>query len=381
MRFVNLYIVLSTAFLLLQACQPSQEIPANTEVPYATKTMAVPVSTATPVFELSQVPFKAGFGYRAPWLELYFTDPTSQFSAEKTGGVDGPVSAAIVSAKESVDVALNSLGVNTMTEALIRVHQRGVKVRVVMETDNLVERANPQLLIDAGIPVIEDKRAGTMHNSFVVIDNNQVWTGSVNYTSSGIFRENNNLVRIFSNEIAEDFTKEFNEMFVADQFGDNVVPDTPYPKVKLQEADVEVLFSPDDVVVSRLSQLLNEAQTSIYIMAYSFDSKPLGEIIREKAAGGVQVAGVFDALQTSPDGTTQFDLFNQAGYDFRLSNVADIVGHKVMIIDGKTVVLGSYDFTSKSENENDENVLIIHNEKIAQKFMEEFQRLQARAQP
>jgi phosphatidylserine/phosphatidylglycerophosphate/cardiolipin synthase-like enzyme len=51
-----------------------------------------------------------------------------------------------------------------------------------------------------------------------------------------------------------------------------------------------------------------------------------------------------------------------------------------MIIDGRIVVMGSYDFTNRAENENDENVLIIYDEKIAQKFMEEFQRIQSRAQ-
>jgi phosphatidylserine/phosphatidylglycerophosphate/cardiolipin synthase-like enzyme len=56
------------------------------------------------------------------------------------------------------------------------------------------------------------------------------------------------------------------------------------------------------------------------------------------------------------------------------------MNHKIMIIDGKIVIVGSYDFTNRAENENDENVLIIYNEEIAQKFMEEFQRVQSRAQ-
>jgi phosphatidylserine/phosphatidylglycerophosphate/cardiolipin synthase-like enzyme len=52
-----------------------------------------------------------------------------------------------------------------------------------------------------------------------------------------------------------------------------------------------------------------------------------------------------------------------------------------MIIDGQIVVVGSYDFTNRAENDNDENVLIIHSEAVAQKFLEEFQRVQSRAKP
>ena len=59
----------------------------------------------------------------------------------------------------------------------------------------------------------------------------------------------------------------------------------------------------------------------------------------------------------------------------------ELLNHKIMIIDGQIVVVGSYDFTYRAEIDNDENVLIIHSEEIAQKFLEEFQRVQSRAQP
>jgi phosphatidylserine/phosphatidylglycerophosphate/cardiolipin synthase-like enzyme len=59
----------------------------------------------------------------------------------------------------------------------------------------------------------------------------------------------------------------------------------------------------------------------------------------------------------------------------------ELLNHKIMIIDGQIVVVGSYDFTNRAEIDNDENVLINHSEAIAQKFLEEFQRVQSRAQP
>ena len=59
----------------------------------------------------------------------------------------------------------------------------------------------------------------------------------------------------------------------------------------------------------------------------------------------------------------------------------ELLNHKIMIIDGQIVVVGSSDFTNRAEIDNDENVLIIHSEAIAQKFLEEFQRVRSRAQP
>ena len=84
--------------------------------------------------------------------------------------------------------------------------------------------------------------------------------------------------------------------------------------------------------------------------------------------------------QANPNQVEELNLFRQAGLDIRLDGNAEIMNHKIMIIDGRIVVMGSYDFTNRAETENDENVLIIYDEKIAQKFMEEFQRVQSRAE-
>jgi phosphatidylserine/phosphatidylglycerophosphate/cardiolipin synthase-like enzyme len=200
-----------------------------------------------------------------------------------------------------------------------------------------------------------------------------------------VFREYNAVVRVSSPEIAADYTKEFDEMFVNNQFGRLVVPETPYPSVTIQGTQVEVLFSPDDFVVDRLSALLGGAQQSIYFLAYSFGSNDLGNIIREKAAQGVVVGGVLESDQVNseaanPNQVEELNLFRKAGLDIRLDGNTEVMNHKIMIIDARIVVMGSYDFTNRAENENDENVLIIYDEKIAQKFMEEFQRVQSRAQ-
>ena len=152
----------------------------------------------------------------------------------------------------------------------------------------------------------------------------------------------------------------------------------------IQGTQVDVLFSPDDLVVDRLSGLLGGAQQSVYFLAYSFGSKDLGNIIREKAAQGIEVAGVLEADQVdpnlaNPNQLEELTLFREAGLDIRLDGGPEVMNHKIIIIDGRIVVMGSYDLTQRAENENDENVLIIYDERVAQKFMEEFQRVQSRA--
>ena len=379
---------------ILQACGNQGAVPTNSPSvtePVPSVVTDLPVTELTPTAApggefFSSIPFRSGLGFRAPWFELYFIDPTSPFAQREVGSVDDILSASIIAARQSVDVALKALSVESITKALITVTRRGIPVRVITETDSLAGRSNFQALRDAGIPVIDDQQPGLMNNKFIVIDHSQVWTGSVDYNVSGVFREYNAVVRVNSQEIAADYTKEFDEMFVNNQFGRLVVPETPYPSVIIQGTQVDVLFSPDDFVVARLSQLLGGAQQSIYFLAYSFGSNDLGNIIREKAAQGIVVGGVLESAQVTseqayPNQVEELNLFRQAGLDIRLDGKPEVMNHKIMIIDGKIVVMGSYDFTNRAENENDENVLIIYDEKVAQKFMEEFQRVQSRAQP
>ena len=49
--------------------------------------------------------------------------------------------------------------------------------------------------------------------------------------------------------------------------------------------------------------------------------------------------------------------------------------HKVFIIDNRTVITGSFNPTKNGDTRNDENILIIHDEKIAGKYLEEFNEL------
>jgi phosphatidylserine/phosphatidylglycerophosphate/cardiolipin synthase-like enzyme len=339
-----------------------------------------PSATVAPAPAVKRFSLPAGFGARGSWFELYFTDPTSKLASQKTGGPDGPLVQAIDAARLTVDVAIYSLSLNSVRDALLRAHDRGVRVRMVMESDNL-DRTDPQILVDAGIPILGDRREGLMHDKFVVIDNSEVWMGSMNFTDSGGYADNNNLMRIRSVKVAEDYTTEFEEMFIDDKFGPDVVAKTPNPRVILDGTPLDIYFSPDDGVLKSFLDLVSNAQESIYFMAFSFTSDPLGEAVRERAKNGVTVEGVMDADQIKSNIGTEYDAFRQAGLDVRPDGNPGLMHHKVMIIDEQIVVFGSYNFTNSAEKNNDENLIVVYNSDIAARFMAEFKRAYKQAQP
>jgi phosphatidylserine/phosphatidylglycerophosphate/cardiolipin synthase-like enzyme len=310
---------------------------------------------------------------------LYFTNPASPLSPQGTGGVDGPIVEAIDAARLSVDVAAYSLSLNSVRYALIRAHERGATVRVVMESSNM-DRSDPQRLIEAGIPVIGDNRDGLMHDKFIILDKSEVWVGSMNFTDGGAYEDNNNLMRIRSVKMVENYLKEFEEMFLDNKFGEDVLPETPNPSITIEGTQIDTFFSPDDGVLAALVPVLESAQESIYFLAYSFTSNQLGEIVRQKAEAGLTISGVMDDEQVRSNQGTEFDPFRQADLDVRLDGIDGLMHHKVFIVDEKIVVMGSYNFSQSAEERNDENLLIIYDPVIAEQFLFEFQRVHEQSQ-
>ena len=107
------------------------------------------------------------------WLEPIFTDPKQTPSREYEGGPDQALAAAIDRARLTLDMAAYSLNLWSIRDSLIHAHQRGVVVRVVMESDNM-DNEEVQQILDAGIPIHGDQREGLMHNKFIVLDRSEV---------------------------------------------------------------------------------------------------------------------------------------------------------------------------------------------------------------
>jgi phosphatidylserine/phosphatidylglycerophosphate/cardiolipin synthase-like enzyme len=279
-----------------------------------------------------------------------------------------------------VDVAAYSLNLWSIRDALIQAAKRGVVVRMVMESDNM-DTQEVQQIQDAGIPVSGDQREGLMHNKFVVIDRFEVWTGSMNFTTNGAYLDNNNLIRLRSTQVAEDYTTKFNKMFEDNLFGPNTRAATPKSNYKIDGTLVEIYFSPEDGVAAHLLNLIQGAQESIYFMAYSFTANDLGDAITQRAADGLTVAGIMDDSQINSNQGTEYDAFMQGGLDVRRDGNAGQMHHKVIIIDRSIVITGSYNFSASAEEQNDENVVIIHSPEAAAKYLDEFQVVYDQAQP
>jgi phosphatidylserine/phosphatidylglycerophosphate/cardiolipin synthase-like enzyme len=333
-----------------------------------TETVPLPIDTPTPQESVG-----------SQWFEVFFTDPEAPSAQSFRGGPDEKVAQAIDAARLSVDIAVYDFDLWSVRDALIHARQRGVLVRMVTDSDNL-ENEEVGELKDVGIQVLGDRHEGLMHHKFVVIDRLEVWGGSMNYTVNDAYKNNNNLVHIRSSRLAENYTTEFEEMFTDDRFGSASPANTPYPVLTIDDTSLQTYFSPDDSVSAHLVDIIESAQQSVVFLAFSFTSDDIADAMLDRARAGVTVSGVFEDTQVSSNTGDEYRRLRRAGLDVRLDGNPRNMHHKVIIIDDKIVITGSYNFSANAENLNDENLIVIYSPQIAAQYMSEFHKIFDQAQ-
>lgn len=307
-------------------------------------------------------------------LTVYFTQPDSIAATTLTGGPETALISSINAATTSVDVAIYELSLANITQSLIDANNRGLRVRVLTDTDNL-DWEQVENLMSAGIAVKGDLRSALMHNKFTVIDNQQVWTGSMNYTYNGAYHHDENLLKLDSIAAALNYTEEFEQLWVGIHNKNN----TSDSVFNVNGTTIQAYFSPDDNFRSaHLLPLIQSAQKSVHFMAYAFTSSDITTALSNLNENGLDVKGVLDASQ-SGQSSAQYNDLKALNIDVLLDKNSYKLHHKVMIIDSRYVVTGSYNFTQNAESNNDENSLIIDDTNLAASYEAEFARVYNKA--
>ncbi len=330
-------------------------------------------------------------------INVYFNFPVDTTVAIPGNAASGSVNFAqklierINAATYSIDLALYSFSdLPDVANAIIAAKNRGVKVRVVYE--NRTTQNSMQALIDAGIPVIKRTSGlnGIMHNKFFIFDardtvavNDWLWTGSWNVTLTESSWENN-VVEINDPTITQAYKIEFEEMW-----GSN--GDTPNPanaKFGFQKSDntphifniggreVKVYFSPSDGVMNKIVNTINTANKDIYFALYAFTRSDIATAMNNRFNAGVtDIRGLIDQVNTTGSQYSYLSSFAEM-----FGNQGATMHHKYGLVDATqtysnpTVITGSANWSNAASNDNDENIIIIDDIFIANKYMQEFKK-------
>jgi phosphatidylserine/phosphatidylglycerophosphate/cardiolipin synthase-like enzyme len=124
---------------------------------------------------------------------------------------------------------------------------------------------------------------------------------------------------------------------------------------------------------------IDRAKETIYVQAYSFTSAPIAKALVDAHKRGVAVAIILDRSQRT-EKYSSADFVAHAGISTFIDSKHAIAHNKIMVIDGATVLTGSFNFTKTAEESNAENLLVLNDAKLAARYLANWEEHKAHSQ-
>jgi phosphatidylserine/phosphatidylglycerophosphate/cardiolipin synthase-like enzyme len=302
----------------------------------------------------------------------------------------------IAGANKTLRIAVQEIDSRTIADAVLAAKAAGLRVQIVLEGGYLLEEpasADPWLLagdnemnrvihaafLRAGVDVITDLNPEIFHQKFIVRDAGlptaAVLTGSTNFTLTdtgrnpdppvvpGVTGNNlNHVVVLHGQRVADQYLAEF-ERLRSGTFGDLHERHEPKPaEFRLGKIRVKPLFAPQHGPEMEIMKQMLKAKKRIDFAMFTFSqSSGIDDTMICRVASLDRIRGVLDRGQgaqawaaTQPLADAGVELFqNKPGTGVRK------VHHKLMVIDDRIVVAGSFNYTAPANEYNDENLFIL----------------------
>jgi len=141
----------------------------------------------------------------------------------------------------------------------------------------------------------------------------------------------------------------------------------------LTDSPVTAFFSPMGGIEQQILTGINAAVETIEMAAYAFTNENIAKALIDAIKRGVKVSLVMDKSQTKGPQASLHDALEKAGTAIRLTSPPGGIMHdKFIVVDGKNVEWGSYNYTGRAENANFENATFLSNGNLAQQYHSNF---------
>jgi phosphatidylserine/phosphatidylglycerophosphate/cardiolipin synthase-like enzyme len=136
---------------------------------------------------------------------------------------------------------------------------------------------------------------------------------------------------------------------------------------------IEVYFSPKGGCNEAIIREITNAKSAVLVQAYWLTSDLICKGLRDAHKRGLEVKVIVDKRRRF-QGYSEVDFFYNEGIPVRIDSVHVIAHDKTIVLDGCVVITGSFNFTKKAEEGNAENLLVIRDKKLAEKYTENWWR-------
>lgn len=136
-------------------------------------------------------------------------------------------------------------------------------------------------------------------------------------------------------------------------------------------AKTDTCFTYYEKCTGFITKEIEKAEKTLYVQAYSFTSEEIVTSILRAKAKGVKVKILLDKSNKTSRGSLLSFVKNNK-IDVKIDYVPGIAHNKVIIIDDKKVITGSFNFSKSADYKNLENVIIIDEKDIVKKYTDNF---------
>lgn len=137
-------------------------------------------------------------------------------------------------------------------------------------------------------------------------------------------------------------------------------------------ADVSVCFTPGQRCDKLIINEIDNAKRMLLIQAYQFTSVDISRAVLDAKVRGVEVVVILDKTQASLKKYSPAKFLSNNKVMVWIDSKPAIAHNKVMIIDEKLVITGSYNFSKNAQKRNAENLVIINSTDIAKLYTGNF---------
>ena len=118
--------------------------------------------------------------------------------------------------KSSADICVFTLSDDRISDEVVAVHRRGVRVRVITDNKKEFDRGSDVgRLREAGVPIAVDRTEAHMHHKFAIFDGTWLLSGSYNWTRSASEANEENLIQSKDMPLLAQFSRRFELLWAA----------------------------------------------------------------------------------------------------------------------------------------------------------------------
>jgi phosphatidylserine/phosphatidylglycerophosphate/cardiolipin synthase-like enzyme len=310
-------------------------------------------------------------------------------------------------ARTSLDIAVQELDSEPIAQAILDARWRGVSVNLFLEQDYLrsplrgtppkapapkpgetpeqaLKRvqwdedetdlaANRRILaalLRSDIEVKGDFNPKIFHQKFVLRDyrdgraaspgNPALLSGSANFTVTDTHRNLNHVFVFRSSSVCRQYELEIEQLKLG-RFGREIHGDVP--KVfDLGGIPTKVLFAPVHTPELEIMKQMLKGEREVFFAIFTFaGSSGIDDTMLSLARGGMTITGAVDRGQAAQGWAAPKTMSDPRISLFQPTKASGVrkLHHKLMVIDERIVVAGSFNYTEPANDYNDENIFVL----------------------